>query len=104
MRHYLFHQYELLKTTALYSQLKTPEIMNFSEKLSTMERLHCLIRRKGTGRPKELARRLNISERCLYHLLNEMKAMGAPIYYNKSRRSYCYEYEIEFEGRLFKKP
>ncbi|GEM_PF-2264363 len=103
MSQFLLHQFQMVKTTALFSQLKTPEIMNFSEKLSTIERFHGLIRRKGTGRPKDLARRLNISERCLYNLLNEMKAMGAPIYYNNSRKSYCYEYEIEFEGRLFKK-
>ena len=77
--------------------------MNFFEKLRTIERLHYLIKRKGTGRPTDLARRLGISERCLYNLLNEMKTMGAPIYYNKTRKSYCYEYRVEFEAAMFKR-
>jgi len=70
--------------------------MTLMEKIRIIERTDALIRRKGTGTPKELARRLNISERYVYQLINLMKEMGAPIYYNNDRRSYCYEYEVEF--------
>lgn len=89
--------------TSLLIHLKSPVSLNFSEKLKVIERLHYLIRRKGTGSPVHLANRLNISERCLYNLLNEMKSMGAPIYYNKTKRSYCYEYKVEFVTDLFRK-
>lgn len=70
--------------------------MTLLEKLKMIERIDGLIRRKATGTPKQLASRLNISERCLFKTLNLMKEMGAPIHYSISRESYAYEYEVDF--------
>lgn len=70
--------------------------MNLIEKIRLIERIDALIRRKGTGSPKDLSRRLDVSERYIYKILNLMKEMGAPIYYCVERQSYCYKYEIEF--------
>ena len=70
--------------------------MRLIEKLKQIERIDNLIRRKSTGTPKELAVRLKISERALYHCLDLMKDMKAPVYYCSSQQSYCYEYKGSF--------
>lgn len=68
--------------------------MTLLEKLKMIERIDGLIRRKATGTPKELAQRLDISERGLFKTLKLMKEMGGPINYSNSRSSYVYEYEV----------
>jgi len=70
--------------------------MTLLEKLKMIERIDALIRRKATGTPKQLASRLDISERCLFKTLKLMKEMGGPIYYCISRESYSYEFEVDF--------
>jgi hypothetical protein len=59
--------------------------------LNRIRRLDDLIRRKSTGPPKELAAKLDISERWLYVLLDELRnELGCPIEYDRRRRSYIY--------------
>ena len=70
--------------------------MTIIEKLQFIERIDALIRRCATGTPKQLACRLEISERGLFKTLKLMKDMGAPIVYSISKESYTYEYEVEF--------
>jgi DNA-binding IclR family transcriptional regulator len=72
--------------------------------INRFRRIDDLISRKATGTPAELASKLDIAESTLYEFLNVMKDMGAPIYYNKDRRSYCYEQEGRFTiGFVFEK-
>jgi len=72
--------------------------MSLYKYLNRIERLDALIRRKSTGPPKELACKLNISERWLYKLLEELKEeLNCPIAYDQRRQSYVYEEE----GRMF---
>ncbi|WP_339694692.1 hypothetical protein [uncultured Roseivirga sp.] len=66
------------------------------KQLQRIERLHGLIRLKATGNPKECARKLKISERQLYRLIDLMKELNAPVYYNIFVNSYCYEHEVEW--------
>ena len=61
-----------------------------------IERIHNLIKTKATGSPKECARRLKISERQFYRLIDLMKELGAPIHYDLYTNSYCYEYEVKW--------
>lgn len=65
--------------------------------LHKLRRLDELIRTKGTGAPKQLARRLGISERSLFEYISLMKELGAPIRYSRSTQSYWYE----GDGRFF---
>ena len=66
------------------------------EDLKRIERIDQLIRLKATGKPRDLAKLLGISETSLYTLLNTMKEMGAQIYYSTQRCSYCYEDPTRF--------
>lgn len=59
--------------------------------IDKLERLDYLIRTKSTGAPAELARKLNLSERCTYNYLDLLKRQGAPISYCRKRNSYYYE-------------
>ncbi|MDF2191992.1 HTH domain-containing protein [Paraflavitalea sp. CAU 1676] len=65
----------------------------YLDRLQTLDRL---IRIKGTGTPKQLADRLDISERTLYRLIDTMRSLGAPIAYSESRQSYYYIEEGTF--------
>lgn len=71
--------------------------MKIFETLHTIEAIDQLIRLKATGSRRELALRLRKSERTVHNLLEIMKAMDAPIYYCKERRSYCYLEEVKFQ-------
>lgn len=65
--------------------------MSLYKYLNRIERLDALIRRKSTGPPKELARKLDISERWLYKLLGELREeLDCPIEYDQYKQSYVY--------------
>lgn len=65
--------------------------MSLNTYISRIKRLDDLIRRKSTGTPKELAEKLNISERWLYVLLEELREeFDCPIVYDRTKRSYKY--------------
>ena len=69
--------------------------MSFEDQLAVLQRLHALIRRKGTGTPQQLYRRLEISRSALFRYLNVLRNLGAEIYYCSHRQSYCYEGEFQ---------
>jgi len=51
---------------------------------------------KATGNADDLAEKLEVSERMVYHYLNWMKENGAPIAFCRRRGSYVYEEEVSF--------
>ena len=66
------------------------------KQLERMERLHGLIKRKGTGTAKECAEKLGISERHFYNLLEMMRDLNVPVVYDKHLKSYVFTKEVEF--------
>jgi hypothetical protein len=71
--------------------------MSLLKKIDQLKRLDGLIRRKSTGSASELASRLNISERNVFHLLNQIKELGAPVYFCRVVNSYCYQRDVSFK-------
>ncbi|MBY5959209.1 hypothetical protein KUV50_13735 [Membranicola marinus] len=71
--------------------------MNLIDQIHRLQRIHQLIRRKATGPPHDFSSRLGISNRQLYRLLDELKSYGLPIEYCRTRQSYYYSREVEFE-------
>jgi predicted DNA-binding transcriptional regulator YafY len=61
------------------------QFIKFNDRLGHLQEL---IRKEGTGTPKELANHLNISERMVYRYLNELKDMGKQIEFCRIKRSY----------------
>jgi predicted DNA-binding transcriptional regulator YafY len=64
--------------------------MVLQKKIDVLLRMDALIRRRGTGDPQMFAERLNVAPSTLYNYINELKSLGAPIMYEKSRLSYYY--------------
>ena len=51
-----------------------------------------MILSKSTGKPKELALKLNVSERTIYSYIHFMKSeLKAPIIYNRVKNTYQYD-------------
>jgi len=78
--------------------------MKLFEQLKQLERLDVLIRRQGTGQPRQLAKKLAVSERTVYSLLDALRGFGAEIGYCRRRQSYYCRDEIKFDFKLLAKP
>lgn len=76
-------------------------MFKFFEILDLIDRLDGLIRRKATGKPSELARRLNVCERKVYQLIDTLRSLGAPVEYSTEQESYYYTTDVEFRRELF---
>jgi len=69
--------------------------MSLINEIHKLERLHQLVRRQATGSPKELAGKMQISRRTVFRMIDTLKEIGCPVYFNKEKNSYCYHYPIK---------
>lgn len=58
--------------------------------LERLQQLHKLIANENTGTPKELANLMEISERSVHLLIDQLKDYDANIRYCRSRKTYYY--------------
>ena len=65
--------------------------------IERLQQLHNLIVDECTGSPTDLAQRMEISERTVYYLLEQLKDYDAKIGYDRSRRSYFYKSDFVLE-------
>ncbi len=68
-----------------------------TKQIALLERVDQLIRLRATGRPKQLAQRLEVSEATVFRIIDTMKALDAPIYYDLTRQSYSYSEATRFK-------
>ena len=68
-----------------------------TKQIALLERVDQLIRLRATGRPKQLAQRLEVSEATVFRIIDTMKALNAPIYYDLARQSYSYSQATKFK-------
>lgn len=69
--------------------------MKAFEQLERLKRMNRLIKEEKTGTPEEFATRLGVSSSHLYRCIDEIKELGAPVNFSRSRKTYYYEYEFE---------
>ena len=71
----------------------------FFKQLNRLQQIDQLIRQKRTGNAQELAEKMKISRRQVYNWLDELKAFGLEIEYNRQIRSYVYlkPYQINIQ-------
>lgn len=62
-----------------------------------------IIRRKATGNLETFAKKNNLSKRALTDIIQEMKELGFPIKFSRSKNSYYYEEDGEMVRCLFAK-
>jgi transcriptional antiterminator len=65
--------------------------MKFEEYLEKLEQLIKLIDHSNTGSPKELAKRLNVSERTLRRLIEKLRTKNNSIRFCRRSNSYISE-------------
>jgi len=59
--------------------------------ISKIKNLMHLIEKERTGTPKELAKRLELSERMVYIYVDVLKKdLKAPVVYNRTKQTYLY--------------
>lgn len=73
------------------------------KQIAILERVDQLIRLKATGRPRDLAKRLEVSEATIFRIIDTMKEMNAPIYYDLARQSYLYSDMTTFKCGFYLK-
>ena len=69
--------------------------MKTLKQLERLRKVHQLIKQEKTGTPKELAGRLDISERQLYNILEQLKEFNASLIFNRKRNTYYYDYDFD---------
>ncbi|HMB63018.1 MAG TPA: HTH domain-containing protein [Eudoraea sp.] len=74
--------------------------MNSIKNLERLQQIHFLIENESTGSPKELASRLDISERSIYLLMEQLKDFNAHISYDRSRKTYYYKNEFKLQVQV----
>lgn len=65
--------------------------MKLLKYIERLELIHRLIAQRRTGTPLELARRLDLSVSRLARIIEELRDQGAPIYYDRSNKTYYYD-------------
>jgi len=64
--------------------------VNSIKNLERLQKLHLLIEHEQTGPPRELAKKMHVSERLVYSLIEQLKDFSAEINYNRGRKTYYY--------------
>lgn len=66
-------------------------------KIELIIRIHYLINSQNTGSPKDLAKRLGLSERSVHNYIGFMRRdLQAPIKYDTNKNTYYYYEEAKF--------
>lgn len=69
--------------------------MQLLKTVQQLEHLNYLIRTHSTGNPSAFASRLQLSERQLYRLIEELRDLGFPIRYSVKQHFYYYSEDVE---------
>lgn len=62
--------------------------MSYNEYSEKLNRIKQLAKINATGGPKELAKKLNVSERTVYRLIKELDNQGVSLKFCKIKNSY----------------
>jgi hypothetical protein len=83
----------LLKTHFPHNQ--NPKSMNYEKTFDNFDRLHHLIKKKGTGTPKHLSEKFKVALGTVNNWIKLLRNKGLPIVYCRKAQTYYYEYEVE---------
>lgn len=78
--------------------------MRWFEDIKKLKYLHWLITQNATGSPKQFAKKLGMTERSVYRIIDDLRLSGFPIRYSEHKKSYQYDksvtviIEISIEG------
>ena len=79
----------------------TIQLEKYTERLKYADNL---IHLEATGKPKDFARKLNISESHLYNILEDLRFLGMPLAYSKSNLTYYYTKPVQLHIEIVVMP
>lgn len=62
--------------------------MKFIQYAQKLETIKYLAQHKKSGTPRQLAKKLDVSERTVGRMIQQLRASGYPIWYNRFRMTY----------------
>lgn len=74
--------------------------MPINKYLDRLYQLDSLVRRKATGTPKELSRKMGLSVSLVYRYINVLRGFGAPVRWCAYARSYVYDWDGKLEVKF----
>ncbi|MCP4762132.1 MAG: hypothetical protein GY870_10135 [archaeon] len=74
--------------------------MNFIKQIERIQRINKHIYNEKSGRPDEFARRMGISKRQLYNIIEMLKDFDAPIRYDRNRETFFYDSDFNLDIRF----
>ena len=78
--------------------------MNFIQQIERLQKLNKLIEQEKTGTPKELAKRLGVTRRTLYRMIESIRLLGVYIEYDRKSMTFYYQdsdrIDIQFSLRI----
>lgn len=69
--------------------------MNTLKQIEQLRKIHGLIKLESTGSPKMMAKKMRVSERQLYNLIDQLRTMDAPIRFDRRANTYFYAGDFE---------
>jgi predicted DNA-binding transcriptional regulator YafY len=69
--------------------------MNNLKQIEQLRKLHGMIKLENTGSPNTMAKKMHVSERQLYNLIDQLRTMDAPIRFNRRANTYFYTRDFE---------
>lgn len=77
--------------------------MSLVKAIKRLEYANFLIKKRATGNLETFSRKMDLSKSTVKELIAQMKEMGAPIQYDRIKRSYYYNDDGEFCTSRFMK-
>ncbi len=71
--------------------------MKSFEQLERLKKMNRLIKEECTGTPLQFANRLGVSQSHLYRCIEEVRDLGAPIGFCRTRQTYFYQNDFELK-------
>ncbi len=71
--------------------------MKSFEQLERLKKMNRLIKEESTGTPSEFACRLGVSQSHLYRCIEEVRDLGAPVSFCRTRQTYFYKNDFELK-------
>ena len=69
--------------------------MNNLKQIQQLRKLHLMIKQEATGNPKMVAKKMHVSERQVYNLIEQLRTMDAPVRFNRRANTYYYTNNFE---------
>lgn len=75
--------------------------MSLLKYINRLRYMDFMIKKKATGNLENFAKKNDLSKRAMTDIISEMKLLGFPIKYNRTRSTYYYEEGGEMVKQLF---